>query len=173
MYKIPDVPSPKADVHDIADFIEIECIINGSVSAREVFSSLNRLADHDYRDGVPEDEELEPQIDDTLLEIDLRRSLCRTRYPFEVVTHGHVVTLSSEVDETIREIYTFLLFATRLNMKRQRIQNDIDGALLFEELSEYVGKHYFGERAESYLFGTSSQESNFEKKTTTFNSSIN
>jgi hypothetical protein len=166
MYKFPDVPSPKADVHEIADFIEIKCIQNRSVSAREVSSSLDILTDHDYRDGVPEDEELEPKIADTLNEIDRRYLFCGTKYPFKVVRHGHVVTLSLAVDEIIREIYTFLLFATRLDMSNQRIQNDIDGTSLFEKLSEYVGKHYFGERAESYLFGTAFRENNFENKIT-------
>jgi hypothetical protein len=52
MYKIPDVPSPEAEVHEIADFIEIECIRNDSVSAREIFSSLDLLDDHYYRTVV-------------------------------------------------------------------------------------------------------------------------
>jgi hypothetical protein len=164
MYKIPDVPSPKADVHEIADFIEIECIKNGSVSGRELFSSLDLLDDHYYPDGVPEDDNLEPKIADSLHEIDRRYRMCGAKYPFRVERHGYLVTLNSSVDEPIREIYTFLLFATRLDMKSHRIQNDIDGALLFEELSEYIGKNYFGERAESYLFGTASGENNFNKK---------
>jgi hypothetical protein len=166
MYKIPDVPTSGAEVHEIADFIEVECIRNGSVSTREIFSSLDLQDDHYYPDGVPEDEELEPKIADSLHEINRRLLLCGTRYPFRVNRHGHVVKLRSEVDETICEIYTFLLFATRLDMKRERRQYDIDGALLFEELSGYVGKHYFGERAESYLFGTASREGNFCQKIT-------
>jgi hypothetical protein len=166
MYKVPNVPSPAADVHEIADFIEIECIRNDTISAREILSSLDLPEDHYYPGGVPEDEKLEPKISDSLNEIDRRYRLCGTRYPFKVEKHGHLVTLNLKADETIREIYTFLLFATRLDMKNQKIQNDIDGTLLFEQLSEYVGKHYFGERAESYLFGTASRDSNFCKKIT-------
>jgi hypothetical protein len=166
MYKIPDVPSPQADLHEIADFIEIQCIRNKSISAREIFANLNRLEDHYYTDGVPEDDELEPKLTDTLIEIDNRSKWCGKRYPFRIDQHGYVVTFCPNINETIREIYTFLLFATRLDMKTKRIQNAIDGALLFEELSEYVGKHYFGEHAESYLFGTASPESNFDHKIT-------
>ena len=166
MYKIRNVPSPTADIHEIADFIEIECIKNDIISTRKIFSSLDLLEDRYYHDGAPEDEKLEPKISDSLNEIDRRYHLCGTRYPFKVEKHGHLVTLNLKTDATIREIYMFLLFATRLDMKNQKIQNHIDGTLLFEQLSEHVGKYYFGERAESYLFGTASGGSNFNKKVT-------
>ena len=167
-YKIPDVPSPKADVHELADYIEIECIIkNKSVSTYEIFSSLDLLDDHYYPDGVPEDDELEPKIADTLSEIDRRCLSCGTRYPFTLGRHGYVVTLNPVLDENTREIYTFLLLTTRLDMSGQRIKNDTDGALLFEELSAYIGRNYFGERADFYLFGTASHESNFKGKIAT------
>lgn len=164
MYKIPDVPSPGADIHEIADFIEIECFKNKIISAREIFSSMDKFDDHQYSGGVPEDEELEPTIEDTFNEIDRRFGFCGSRYPFKVDAVGHVVTFNREVDEIVHEVYAFLLFATRLDMKDHRKQNNIDGALLFEELSEYVGKHYFGERTDSFLFGTACSESNFETK---------
>lgn len=165
MYKFPDVPSPKADVHEIADFIEIECIRHKRVSARDVSASLNILVDYDYRiNGVPEEEELEPKIVESLHEIEQRQRFCGNRYPFSVSQHGYVVTFNPMIDEIIREVYTFLLFTTRLDMQKERIQNNIDGALLFEELSEYTGKNYFGERAESFLFGTASRGSNFRDK---------
>ena len=38
--------------------------------------------------------------------------------------------------DVIKQIYIYLLLATRANMKTERIQSDEDGALLFEELSE-------------------------------------
>jgi hypothetical protein len=125
---------------------------------------MDKLGDHQYRNGVPEDEELEPQITDAVNEIDRRFGFCGSRYPFKVEAKGHVITVNPRVDEVVREVYAFLLFATRLDMKENRKQNNIDGALLFEELSEYVGKYYFGERTESFLFGTACSESNFETK---------
>ncbi|MDQ1351431.1 MAG: hypothetical protein QG657_1733 [Acidobacteriota bacterium] len=164
MYKIPDVPSSKADIHEIADFTEIECIKKKTVSAREVFSSIDKYDDHYYAGGVPEDEALEPRLADAINEIDRRCLFCGGRYPFTVGSVGHVVKLNPAVDEAVREVYAFLLFATRLDMKNHREQNGIDGALLFEELSEYIGKHYFGERTESFLFGTASRENNFQNK---------
>lgn len=164
MYKSPGAPSPQADTHEIADFIEMECIRNASISAREVLSSLDLLDDHYYPDGVPEDDELEPKIEDAINEINRRHSFCDSKYPFTLGRHGHVITLDKTVDETIRDIYFFLLLTTRFDMSKQRIQNGIDAALLFEKLSEYVGKHYFGERADSYLFGTASTEKSFSKK---------
>ncbi len=167
MYKFPGVPSPEADVHEIADFIEFECIKHRSVSARQVFASLDISVDYDYHaGGVPEEEEMEPKIIESLNEIERRQQFCGTRYPFRVIEHGYVVTFNPTVDEITREIYKFLLFATRLDMQKERIQNNIDGALLFEELSEYIGKNYFGERAESYLFGTAVKGSNFQNKIT-------
>ncbi len=164
MYKIPDIPTPKADINEIADFVEVQCLKKSNVSAREIFSSLDILTDEHYENGVPEDDELEHIIDDTFAEIERRSQFCGTRYPFELRPHGHVAGINPSVDETILAVYSFLLFATRLDMGSQRIIKGIDGALLFEELAEYVGKNYFGERAESFLFGTASQEENFGKK---------
>ena len=164
MYKIPDIPSPKAGINEIADFVEIQCLKKESVSDREILSSLDRLSDHRYEDGVPEDDELDTIIEETFREIDRRGRLCGTRYPFEIGAYGHVVKTNAAVDEIDREIYTFLLFATRNDMNSQRIKKAIDGSLLFEELAEHVGKQYFGERAESFLFGTASQGKNFSEK---------
>jgi hypothetical protein len=166
MYKIPGLPSPEDDIHEIADFAEIECIKkkDKTVSAREVISALDKLDDHRYTDGVPEVEALESRVEDAINEIEQRRKFCGVNYPFKIDEYGHVISLNPKVDKAIHEIYTFLLLATRLDMKNQRRHNQIDGALLFERLSEYVGKYYFGERAESFLFGTSSGSGNFEKK---------
>lgn len=166
MYKIPDVPSSKADIHEIADFVEVECLKNKIISAREIFSSIDKFDDHQYSGGVPEDEELEPKLADVIDEIDRRRKFCGEKYPFYIGSEGHVVKFNQAANETIREVYQFLLFTTRLDMKNHRKQNGSDGTLLFEKLAEFIGKHYLGERAESFLFGTACQESNFEKKIT-------
>ncbi len=120
MYKLPDAPTPKADIHEIADFIEVECIRNNRISVKEIRHSIDKARDYRYDDGVPEEEELEEKREDVLTlegrmadvltEIDRRHQFCGTRYPFRVVNNGHVVTLDSDIDKTIYEIYTFLLF---------------------------------------------------------------
>ncbi|MCP4148176.1 MAG: hypothetical protein GY757_10545, partial [bacterium] len=164
MYKAPNLPSASAGIHEITDFIEIECIKKGKVSVREILTGLDLPGEHIYDDGVPGDDLLEPMLDDALNEINRRFDSCGKRYPFRVKKQGHVVTVGSTVQDMIREVYTFLLFATRLDMKNQRTQKDIDGSLLFEELSQYVGKHYFGERSDSFLFGTASMGIPFDEK---------
>jgi hypothetical protein len=164
MYKIPNIPNMNADINEIADFIEVECIKNKNISAREIISALDRLDDHSYQNGVPEDDPLEIIIQNAINEIDQRNKYCGNRYPFAVGMKGHVITLDNKIDEVIREIYTFLLFTTRLNMQEQKIQDSIDGSLLFEELSLNIGRYYLGNRADSFLFGTSCKEPNFEKR---------
>lgn len=78
-----------------------------------------------------------------------------------------MITMAPDIDENIREVYSFLLFATRIDMSRQRTQMGIDGALLFEELAQLVAQQYFGERAGTFLLGTASRGHGFMEKIST------
>ena len=164
MYKLTDSPSPKAKVHELADYIEIECIRNKKVSVIQMITALERGEDHFHTGELPENDPLQGIINGVLNEIDKRRLFCGNRYPFKIINQNNTIGIDNNISKTIHDIYISLLFATRLDMKTHRKKNQIDGSLAFEELSEYVGRNYLGERSESYLFGTASGEKNFENK---------
>ena len=51
-------------------------------------------------------------------------------------------------------IYKYLLLSTRLDMAGSRLHVGLDGTLILEDLSAQIAERYFGERAESLVFGT-------------------
>ena len=118
---------------------------------------LGRLDENDYFDGVPEEEEASGIVEDAYDEIERRRQSCREGYPFVIENNGHTIRINEHGDRRQRVIYRYLLLATRLNMRDNRKHADIDGTLLFEELSAETGREYFGDRAESMVFGTAAK----------------
>ena len=58
MFRWPGVPSPRADTHELADFAELLSWRQGSASATTVVRDLGRLAENEYSEGVPEEEEI-------------------------------------------------------------------------------------------------------------------
>ena len=157
MFKWPGTPSPRAPEHELADFVELTCWRQGSTSVAAITKLLGRLDENDYADGVPEEEEASGVVEDAYYEIERRRQICRDGYPFLVENHGHTLRVNEHGDSRQRVIYRYLLLATRLNMRDNRNHADIDGTLLFEELSAETGREYFGERAESMVFGTAAK----------------
>lgn len=164
MYKIGNLPSPRADISDLADFVEVECLNNGKVSRTEIIELLGRLEDNDYTDGNPIDDPLENTLEDVFNEIDLRSSKCNKAYPFHMDYSGHVLKTNSKVENSVSYLYTYLLLSTRLVMNVDNVHAGIDGALLFEEISEEIAKEYLGSRTKSFLFGTGSTGRSFENK---------
>ena len=163
MFKIPGLPSPQAHSHELADFIELECVKETSVSARQVLAALNRIADNDYTDGVDEEEDIDIGVEEAFSEIENRIRYTNNRYPFSLDSTGSILTIRND-DEKTYWLYVYLLLATRLNMQSARSFAEIDGTFLFEELSAEIAKNYLGERAESLIFGTSSGSSDFSDK---------
>jgi hypothetical protein len=161
MFKWPTVPAPQAPAHELADFVELQCWKNGRTSHTEVSRALIPLEENDYSDGVPEDDKAEEVVGSALQEIEHRRSVCGCRYPFALERGG---VLRIDVSDECGIVYLYLLLATRLNMARDRIQADIDGTLLFENLSAETAREYFGTRAESFVFGTASGTDAFPNK---------
>lgn len=165
-YKLYSAPSPTANINEIADFIEIECLKNDHTSKREIVSAISKLEEHDYSAGTPIDEPLENRIDDAFSDIERRLSFCNSGYPFEFECGGSVLTHQRNYIGHKSYLYVFLLLCTRLNMNKDNMHGGIDGTLLFEEVSAVISKNYFGDRADSFLFGTSRTGINFEGKVT-------
>lgn len=148
-------PSPSAPAHELADFAELTAWRDGTTSPVSLSSVLGRLAENDYSDGVPEDDEAEPAIDDAFVELERRREGCggAHSYPFEISNNGNALRTVPGRWNTKRLVYLYLLLATRLRMDRDRLHAGLDGTRLFERLSAAVARFYLGARAESLVFG--------------------
>ena len=156
MFKLPSLPTPNAEVHELADFAELLAQQNGSVSIREILAFLGRVSENDPNEGIDDEDDLNADLlDDVFSEISRRSSSCTTGYPFWLDMSGTVLRHNS-IDETLRaDVYRYLLLSTRLNMTQDKLQDNLDGTCLLEELSALVIRCYLGyERAKSFVFGT-------------------
>ena len=156
-FKLPLPPSPRTSPHEMADFAEWLAWHQGSAAARQIVRALNQADDNLDNDGC-EDEEVAniDSVDDMFLELEKRASICGTAYPFRVPS-GQVLE-HCDIDENNKPavIYRYLLLCTRLNMRDNRRHTNLDGTLLFEELSARGDAPYLGfERAKKMVFGTS------------------
>ena len=164
MFKWPGTPSARAPDHELADYAELVCWKNNGTSTGALSADLGRLAENDYSDGVPEDEETLRVVDAGYQEIERRGEACGDGYPFVVGKQGYTLLAIGDVGNKKHTIYKCLLLATRLDMQKNRVHADIDGTLLFEELAAEVAREYLGNRAESYLFGTAAGTGDFPGK---------
>lgn len=156
MFKLPGLPSPRADVHELADFAELLAWQNEAVSAREILAYLGRTSDNEYNEGVDDEDDINANaLDDVMIEIDRRSKSCVGGYPFALDLQGTVLRHDpSDVSERA-VVYRYLLLSTRLNMTADKVQVNIDGTGLLEEISAAVLRCYLGyDRAQSAVFGT-------------------
>ena len=165
MFKWPgEAPSACAPEHELADFAELTSWQNNSTSTTSLSESLGRLEENDYSAGVPEEEETDRFVETAYAEIEQREETCRDGYPFTMTHQGYTLSVNRNTDNHKHIVYKYLLLATRLNMKDNRVHANIDGALLFEYLAAEVARNYLGERAESLVFGTAAGSSGFSSK---------
>ncbi len=164
MFKWSRPPSANAPEHELADFAELLCWQRGGTSATDLSRLLGRLAENDYSNGVPEEEEADGRVEEAYGEIERRQEACRGGYPFEIDRDGHTLRVIRGDKMPAHAIYKYLLLSTRLDMKNDRCHAGIDGTLLLECLSAQIAKGYFGERAESLVFGTAAQDEGFQEK---------
>lgn len=164
-YNLGMLPSDMATLDEIADYLEVKCLL----SAEESFSIVEAAEDN----GFVEDEDMvkSPEVDaygnyaDALLQIDERnRAITNNRYPF--IGEQDSISISEDCSEYFKTIYTFLLFATRWKMGADRIVQGKDGTLLFERLCNSVLINYFGHHTQGMVFGTGteSDDNGFEAK---------
>ncbi len=166
MFKLPSLPSPKADIHELADFAELLCWKKGKTSAREIIGYLVRIDDNEIIDGCNDAEDKYTELlDDVMNEIEQRAIACDSGYPFTLEAKGTVLKfLTPEAEEAQLNVYLYLLLSTRLNMKENKKHAGIDGTKLLEALSAHALRMYLGpNKAKSIVFGTSKQGT-FEDK---------
>jgi hypothetical protein len=156
MYKLSNIPSIEESISGITDFLEVQCIINeeNSYSIESAKKILSMESDELNNEGIEsEDDKILNRLVLSLSEIKNRNLNSAGRYPFQP---GRNSVKSKDVDDVSKIIYTYLLLATRNNMRDEKVQEGIDATLLFEELSEYVIKSYFGDNSKAMIIGTSS-----------------
>lgn len=139
--------------YKVADFLEFECIkAGGGVSSLSYRSYLSMPDDEINNEGIESSDDISVSIlDAAIAECSNRYQYCPNNYPF--VTGTSSLDLKSE-DSWHNDIYTFLLLATRMNMRDNREQGGYDGTKLFEQLCAFVTKEYYGKHCQAKVFGT-------------------
>lgn len=153
------IPSVTSNISELADFLEAKCILSGEnfYSINSARSAMAIESDEINAEGVDDDDSrLLNRLEEALNEIESRNARCNNKYPFGV--NYNKVVIKNDLPTLYYNIYVYMLFATIWNMGRKRIMDGIDGALLFEELSEKIAKSYFGNNTESLIFGTGALE---------------
>lgn len=166
MFKLPALPSARADIHELADFAELLAWANKSVSIREIVAFLGREGEGEPNSGCDDiDDENGDALDEVMNEIDRRRTACRNRYPYKLDAKGTVLRYNALANAPQTVLYGYLLLSTRLNMTTSRTHAGIDGADLLEEISAEALRQYLGaNRAKSMVFGTAAGSANFPGK---------
>lgn len=160
MFKLPNgIPNARTPSQDWADYAEYFALSSGKINLLDLAQGPKLVSDEDMVLGVEDDTDKFIQLaDDIANEIRLRINICGDQYPFFLSDKDYILNLSSDACEKDTAVYRYLLMATRSNMSRDRIQDNIDGALLFEELCSSVAQNYFGPRAEVDILGTSKKD---------------
>jgi len=158
MFKLPGrIPTLASSVQDWADFAEYRAINSGAVpiTLSKLFKAPALVSDEVDIEGIEDDSDRFLQkADDLASEIRNRSTICRGRYPFRLEDRDYRLSYYPVIP-TQDSVYKYLLMSTRVNMKKERVQGGVDGALLFERLSAVVARSFFGEKAEVDVFGTS------------------
>ncbi len=159
MYKLGTTPlSKQPSKTELADFLEVKCLFSEAkmYSINSAKSAIGMSSDEELIAGAESEEDrILTKLEDALSEINNRIRRCGKNYPFFV---DHNTIRMHHESDVIKQIYTYLLLATRANMTNDKIQSGVDGTLLFEELSEIIAKKYFGENARTLIFGTSKSD---------------
>lgn len=159
-FKIPNTPARGASTHELADYLELLCIVNdGDYSINDAQTHIGIISDEDDQEGIlTEDDDIFDELQFALQEIDRRSDACGGHYPFIADRNSiHYLQGESADEKNLALVYKYLLLATRLNMFQHKLSGEIDGTLLFEELSAVAVKNYFGHNSESLVFGTGAQ----------------
>jgi hypothetical protein len=169
MFKLPKKPSPRASTDELADFVEIISWVNGLASAQMIINYLGLVDDIYFGEETSSErfEDMEDNhqlmIEEVFLELENRERILDEAYPF--IIDGSVLRLKQETYIEIQcKVYLYLLAATRLNMRDDKVQGAIDGTEEMEFLSAHVLKNYLGkDKSKVLVFGTAefSDEKNF------------
>lgn len=162
-FKIPGNPSPQAYKEELADFWEIQALQTPgyAVSKKDIIRVLSIGSDETEIEGIEDfSDRLSMRLDDVLIELQRRPTFSKNEYPFKFNKNSIEISPTLSLNEYL---YLFMLLCTRLNMKDKKIQANMDGTLLFEELCCIAARNYIGQSAKSYIIGTANKGA-FEDK---------
>jgi hypothetical protein len=157
MFKIGETPSMSADPIEHADYLEIECLRQSdrNASGADLISALGRVADDLPEDRPMADEKAEHIIEAVFEELAERianSGVGAYRYPFAIDKSSRLLQFTGTANDF--EFYLFLLFATRMNMRDERIQGGYDGTEIFEQICCEIAKSFMGSKSNGFVFGT-------------------
>jgi hypothetical protein len=142
--KLLETPSAQAGAVPLADFAELSAL----QAADKKFSSQRLVSALKTRGGQNE-EAYENPVGEAFQELATRQLHSSTEnelYPFEV--DGDLLKFKKAKADADKDfLYLFLLIATRLNMRDNKLQGGLDGTDVFEWLSLEVAKRYWGASA--------------------------
>ena len=164
MFKWPGIPSPRAAAHELADFAELSAWQEGSFSLTALSRILGQLDENDPSAGVSIDDPVGNAAEAAYAELEQRAETCGHAYPFVLARSAQTLSFPAATANDKHIIYQYLLLATRLNMDLNRVRAGIDGTRLFEELAAEIARIYLGDRAQSFVFGTASQQPGFRSR---------
>lgn len=156
-FKIPDKPpTNNSTFEEWADFAEYQVLIsNNQIRLKSLFDDEKLILDELATNGIEEDgDEIDEKEENLSSELNRRSRLLEDKYPFELNENGYILKIKPSQSQ-LSIIYKFLLFCTRFDMLKNKIQNKKDGTHVFEKLSSYSAQIYFGKRSKSFVFGTS------------------
>lgn len=155
-YKYPNLPSSQSYKEEKADFWEIESIRHPGqyVAQNHILKTIGIEFDEIDNDGIrSEEDNLNEILEEVFIELNQRTNNSNNNYPFSFGTYS---IKANDLNNEIDYLYVYCLLCTRFNMKTEKIQNNIDGTLLFEKICARVAENYFGTNAKAIVFGTSS-----------------
>lgn len=160
MFKLPNgIPNNRTSAQDWADYAEYHAILHGNVNLFTLTKPSRMISDEDDIMGIDDDSDRYLQkIDEISSEILYRIQVGENLYPFQLEDSDYNLRYVAKSEYSV-VVYPYLLLATRANMSKDRIKENIDGSLLFEHLCSLVVKNYFGFRAEVDILGTSKEDS--------------
>jgi hypothetical protein len=156
MYKLGQVPSLRAGIEELADYVEVECLrqTDRNASIEDVLRSAGRVAEDLEDDREQQDirsDTVAVSIAEELVSRVRDAGLGLYRYPFRFDGGRYVLFLEPAWNPSL---YLFLLLVTRENMRDSATQGGVNGTDLFEDICGEVARQYWGPRAESLVFGT-------------------
>ena len=158
------VPSPEADdkLVNLADWVEMKALLESDGNA-----SLEDLARVLQRGYSIKEAESRILAGDVFKELKDRETHCAPladhgpawQYPFTINKTGNLLSLRMKLTANSRTglLYTFMLVASRADMDSQRKLENLDPAMLFEQLCADILLNFWGGKNDlsgSLVFGT-------------------
>jgi hypothetical protein len=156
MFKLPNgIPNIRTSAQDWADYAEYTAIKESRISLLDLIKKPLMISDETVVNGIEDDtDKFINKADEISAEINYRIKITKGNYPFKLLDHDYSLS-HNKTEEDYYWVYKYLLFATRLDMTKQKVQSGIDGTQLFERLSAEIALSYFGANSYVDVLGTS------------------